>query len=100
MKRVYKFWVYEDKRNPHSAKYLTFASEVINDGTSLANVCSGHINFRKDGSVYIFDRQPEIINEETSPDWEKFFKFDSLYPMSVVKPLKEYDLHLERFDKD
>ena len=99
MKRVYKFWVYEDECES-LPKYLTLASEVIDDGSNLSKICNGHMHFGKDGSVDIFDNELGIIPEETSEDWKTFFEMTNTCIMTVIKSIQGYELHLKRFDKE
>ena len=85
MKRVYKFWVYENPNSPKTIRHLTVVSEVINDGSLLSKQCDGHIRFSRNGTITIHDRNPEIVKEETSKDWEEFFNFSSLYDSAIIQ---------------
>jgi len=96
MKRVYKFWV--NVRNlPHLIRYLTFACEIKDYDGSLSNIFDGHIVFKKNGSIVIYDWEPEIIQEETSEDWEEHIKFKHGGYVTTLRPLKAQDLHFKVF---
>jgi len=94
MKRVYKFWV-TIRNCPNLISYLTFACEIKED--SLSNICDGHIIFKKNGSIFIYDWKPEIIQEESSVDWNEYIGFNMGNYITTIKPLKTQNLHLKVF---